>query len=397
MKVISKIAIVGLIFSVISQARSDDNLEHFRGVAQKKTYYCGPANAEAILSFWGLSGESLNSDMVDEDEANGERFQNNLARMMDTSAESGTTPRNWLTTMNSIITTHNLNQGRQYSITPVNVDFSDSAEFYTVVTRSLIDNVPVVLGFFGRTPDTVISHDNLAHFITIIAVTGTAFDATYHFLETLTGEVRTFRSNFISNLFSTRQSYLLAHVDSTAQLQLAIERIRINIQPRTACGSQSHLCIANQLNLGGSNRGKRAIEKYVTCPNTDILRPFFTNVDLWTITHYYFYHNTFHLELSMQTAIELNRVFYENTKENFHEYVKKLVNQMRSVGRKEITTSDYHEIANFIFDGMSYIHDKTLQMMRYRNGQKLHVFFSFSYKFFKAVDDIGIDKTIYLK
>jgi hypothetical protein len=191
------------------RAKRSLNPGAFPSVIQITPYNCGPAVAQAILAYWNLSP---NPDQFSPD-----YVQTFLQNQMHASEESqGTTPNDWINTMNSHINGFNLNGGRTYSHRELPPGYSNANEFYRIVSSSLNNNVPAVLAFSGTSADFPSLHRGARnHFVVIIDVVQSGPSAMYTYMDPGDGQIRHFNANYLPQLLegvNRSPSYLITHL-----------------------------------------------------------------------------------------------------------------------------------------------------------------------------------------
>lgn len=84
----------------------------------------------------------------------------------------------------------------------------------------------------------------------------------------------------------------------------------------------------------------------------------------------------------------------ENDRVTFLSYVEALL--MRIVQKGSVMDNDRVHAAKVIYDGMPYIHEKTLTLLREEDLRPIFIQTYRSYNFQDTVKSIGVDNTVYI-
>lgn len=121
------------------------SLSEFPIIKQKGRCWCGPAVAEAILRFHGLS----NPNGLLGHDSNSFDFQKALARQMNTENECGTSADNLIYGLNNHLS---IQTQRRYTSTPFRTFYSSPElmrGFHNLAYDSLTAGIPIIVGYHG--------------------------------------------------------------------------------------------------------------------------------------------------------------------------------------------------------------------------------------------------------
>lgn len=361
-------------------------------VKQFEAHFSGPAIAEAVMRYWELSPMRFGIKTED-------GFQRFLARddFMMSDTNMGTMPDDWIRSVNHIASSFNLNYGRQYSRIELVPGYSNTQEFYEIISRSVAKNVPVAIAFSARVQDSSITYAVRHNFILVTAVSGMPETAMYTYLDPSDGILRQFDNNFLPFISSGDvnepdfiPSYVIAYLDSSDRNFLTSIDANAQEQASEKC---SFLTLLTSVcsNLG---RGKRAIYRPSTCVAVDTRNPLSNYADFIYVQHKLLGHNGIQVKLSRPTAMTMERVFMENDRVTFLGYVEALL--MRIVQKGTVMDNDRVHAAKVIYDGMPYVHEKTLTLLREEDLRPIFIQTYRAYNFQETVKSIGVDNTVYI-
>lgn len=361
-------------------------------VKQHEAHFGGPAIAEAVLRYWDLPPLRLGIKSED-------GYQRLLARdeFMAADSNGGTNPDDWIRSVNHIMMSYGLNERRQYSKIEITAGYSNVQEFFDIVSRSLVRNVPVALAFVAQSSDSLASLNPRHSFILITSASGTAESAMYNYLDPTDGIIRQFDNSFLSflsvgdiNQQPSMPSFIISNIDTTDQTFLNSLAGNGQMQTSDECNFLTILTSVCQ-NMG---RSKRTAYRPTTCVAVDAMNPLSNYADYIHVLHKLIGRNGIQVKLSRPTAMTLERFFVENDRNAFLRYAESLLT--RVVQKGTVLDSDRSHAAQVMYDGMPYIHEKTLAMLRDDDMRAIFVQTYRAYNFHETVKSIGVDGTVYI-
>ncbi|WP_342189518.1 hypothetical protein [Spiroplasma endosymbiont of Dilophus febrilis] len=349
---------------------SDKNLSVPR-IRQLANYWCGPAIAESILSYFGLNTNQVLRN-VNLNRAPGgpfTSFQHYLANLMQTRTHRnlnpdlwqsnqendvlGTSVDSWTSVMNDFIRAENLNSGRQYSINQINYDASIRG-IENRIRGSLENGTPVALAYRGNLPQNYNLNSEIDnHFIIIYGVYGvlganmheinSSSVLTFRYMDPWTGTNGTVDASLIRTLISNRDnsgnpltSFLISYDNSNVSTQTQISRPNqtewdmemgnCNIGPVSQFVRANFYC-----NI--KTRTERSyLNNNLSCPSDS--NPYYeyhgkdnTNNDYFKVTGKSG-HDRVELKMSLKTAVAFENFFHQNNKLKIKNYLKNLINHV---------------------------------------------------------------------
>ena len=381
---------------------------------QDTDYYSGPATAEAVLRYFGLTAQALGIN------DNHREFQMFLGNFMWTDVFRGTSSFAWWKIVNYFINQHGLNEERLYSFREVSAGYSNSQEFYEIVLRSLLMNVPVVVAFKGIAPHAMQTSED--HFIVITGVAGPPNAAVYMYVEPGDGTYRVFGNDYLPILFSgsskvgarnLQPSHIFAHLSPTDLVFINAVNSQNRIPGSTHCSfltvtpyiyaAYGSTGVLNLPPIGQTSQSLRRfkrseeIQEVPVCSTVDMSNPHSNLNDQFHVWFRLFTNNGIEIRLTRETAISLMRIYTEHDKRNFQRYAKALLAKIEQLGNHY--DSDHEHSAKVLYEGMSFIHAAVLTMNPDEEmvGRKFVFIRTYrSHDFVKTVEKLGIEKTVYI-
>ncbi|WP_419334266.1 C39 family peptidase [Spiroplasma endosymbiont of Sarcophaga variegata] len=361
-------------------------------IVQADPDWCGPAIGESLLRYFNYNANNSNT-------GRGSRnFQSTLAYSMRTNPQTnigsgtlvgiplGTSVESWQYTINQIITTNNLNQGRQYSIQ--NIDrYCGNTHITNTIRNSLQNNMPVALAYRGVLPGSFSLHSNNTsnHFILINGISYN--NQTINYMDPWTGQFGTFDINSFWLLVSRDdssgnhlQSYLIYHdPNSQSENQIPNSNQTEPMEIGNCGGVIRQAIIENNLHCILGTRSKRDyLNNNLSCPSA--ANPYYEYYGNNNEKNDYFRvwgksgHDGIELKISLKTALAFENFFQQNQSLEIKNYLENLI---KHVEQKNDTWSggwildtDIELMKNFIYDGYLKFHDKLLELIDAENRKK---------------------------
>lgn len=358
-------------------------------IMQYETHFSGPAIADAVLRYWQLPPVRLGIQTED-------GLQRLLARdeFMKSDLNGGTSPDDWVQTVNHFVSKFKLNDQRQYSRVELAAGYSNLQDFYEIVTKSLEKNVPVALSFISQAQEAVSTYGPRYNFIMITSIAGVVENAVYTYIDPNDGVIRQFDNSFLSFLSASDNSlsaampcFILAHIDPSDP---NFTNINNQMQSPNKCSFLSTMTSVCQ-NL---DRNKRSAFRAQTCMAVDAVNPMTNYADYIYIMQRLIGRNGIQLKLSRSTAMTLERFFMENDRATFMRYTEALL--VRITQKGTVLDTDRTHAANNIYDGMPYIHERILALLRDDDIRPIFIQTYRAYNFHETLKSIGVDNTVYV-
>ncbi|UZQ30559.1 MAG: hypothetical protein OHM56_03220 [Spiroplasma phoeniceum] len=129
-------------------------------------------------------------------------------------------------------------------------------------------------------------------------------------------------------------------------------------------------------NLENLNRQKREIN-YSSCPIINIENPLYYKEDFFQVYYVSAGHDKIKTNLSLKTALVIEKMFYENSKIDFMIYLSNLFKKMEQKDNTgwggSILDTDHSTLVDFIYDHYSYFHDKVLELSKNKNYNMIEI------------------------
>jgi hypothetical protein len=414
MKILLFVASFCVLFATFEAQREQTvSLDVIRA-KQDTDYYSGPATAEAVLRFFGLTPQTIG--VVDSNQ----QYQMFLANFMWTDVFRGTSSFSFWKIMNYFIRQYGLNEERLYSFREVPAGYSNSQEFHEIVLRSLLMNVPVVVTFKGIAPHAMQTSED--HFIVITGVAGPANNAIYMYIEPGDGTYRVFGNDYLPILFSgsskagatnLQPSHIFAHLSATDLIYINAINSQTKIPGSTHCnfltvtpfvyqayGSDGVLNIPP---LGQTSQSLRRFRRSETvkeipvCSTVDMSNPRSNPNDQFHVWFRLFTNNGIEIRLTRETAISLMRIYIEHDKKDFLRYATALMAKIEQLGNHYDT--DHEHGAKILYEGMTHIHlaVQSMQPEEQTIGRSFVFVRTYrSHDFEKTVKKLGLENTVYV-
>ncbi|CRL02619.1 CLUMA_CG015796, isoform A [Clunio marinus] len=367
----------------------------FPPVRQLSSYYSGPAIAEAVLRSWNLLPIrlGLHSDAGYQQFLAGDEY-------MKTDANRRTFPDDWVRVVNHIVMSLDLNAKRKYSrIKLAQSENSINDEFYQIVLRSLSHNVPVAIAFVGQTQESYDMMGARYNYLLVTSLTGMGEATSYTYLDPSDGSFRQFDTSQLTYLLAGGvnqngeevPSYVIAYLDSADKIFLNSLGATTQQQSSDECNFLTKLTsVCTTL-----SRTKRSAYRSSTCMAVDSTNPMFNYEDYIHVVYKLIGRNGIQIKLTRPTAMTLERVFMENDRQSFLQYLETLLT--RIVQKGTVNDSDRSHAAQVIYDGMPYFHEKTLTLLRQDDNRSIFIQTYRAYSFHDTAKSIGTDNTIYIE
>lgn len=403
------------IFGLKAQDQRTLNLE-VRQLKQDTDYYSGPASAEAVLRYFGLTPETIGIN------SNYQNFQMFLSNFMWTDMYRGTDSFSWWKIVNYFIKQHSLNEERAYNFREVDAGYSNSREFYEIVTRSLLMNVPVVVAFKGIAPHSPRTSGSDNHFIVITGVSGPPSAAVYMYVEPGDGTYRVFGNDYLPILFAgssqpgsrnLNPSHIFAHLSSTDLIYINAVNSNNQYSGSTHCGTLTFAPFIyaaygenGVLNVPPLSQPREKLRRFKRseesqeippCSSIDTVNPFSNPNDQFHVWFRLFTNNGIEIRLTRETAISLMRIFIEHDRTTFLRYAKSLMAKIKQLGNRY--DSDHEHAAQILHDGMTHIHNNVLMMKSDEETFERHFVFIRTYRkhdFEQTVKKLELENTVYV-
>lgn len=381
-----------------------------RQIKQETDYYTGPAAAEMILQYFGLTPAVLG--IKDHHQV----YQTFLANQMWTDFYRSTSTYNWWQAMNHFIQIYSLNYERPYELREVKAGYDDKEEFFNIVSLSLANNVPVVL----------VTGSSDRRYLVVTGVTGNSAHATYNYINAMDGIYHVFQSSFLPYIFIgsdhpdqvVMPNHILAYLPENSELksdakfgkQLSSTKCSYLVLPSYVLSAydENGQLIVPPLSPPHPTQFMRrrrnsefeivAASPATSCVTIDIANPYRDTGDHIRVWFRLLAHNGIELKMSRETAISLIKIYIEHDRKTFFDYANSFLQKITKVGT--VLDTDQQHAAQVLYEGMPYLHREVARMANDENNffKRRFVFLQTyrTFTFQETVKKRGMDRTVFV-